>query len=194
VFNEYNSSLPVNFSSSKSYGSSSNVLQFFNIPWGEVTLYDSLSGESVDFPVYPEEPGDGRKATYTQMPDTLYQYEPFYLYQSSGPRSCQYSFTFHRDMWTGNHKDGMANKLIRFCESCLYPKYNGSAVNTSIVTLYIHGDALIRGILTSVNKSWSGPILQDGWYGVCKLEIEISEVSSDPLTFDTVRSMKSIIG
>ena len=193
-FNEYNSASPANFSSIGMSGSSSNVLQFFNIPWGEVTLYDSLSGESMDFPVYPEEPSDPRKANYTTMPDTLFQYEPFYVYQSSGPRNGQYVFTFHRDMWTGDHRDGMANKLIRFCQACLYPQYNGSAVNTPTVTLYVHGEILIQGIMTNVTPSWTGPILQDGWFAVCKLELEITEVSPEPLSYDSVRAKESIIG
>ena len=194
TFNEYNANSPASISSLGMTGSSSNVMEIFNIPWGEVTLYDSISGESIDFPVYPEEPGDGRKANYTTMPDTLYQYEPFYVYQSSGPRNSQYSFTFHRDMWTGDHNDGMANKLIRFCQSCLYPQYKGSAVNTATVTLYVHGEVLIKGIMTSVQTSWTGPILDDGWYAVCKLDIEISETCDTPLSFDSVREMKSIIG
>lgn len=194
AFNDYNSSSPANFTSLGMTGSSSSVIEFFQIPWGEITLFDSISGESIDFPVYPEEPGDIRKANYTQMPDTLYQYEPFQVYQSSGPRSNQYSFTFHRDMWTGDHNDGMANKLIRFCQACLYPQYKGSAVNTPTVTLYVHGEVLIKGIMTSVQTAWTYPILDDGWYAVCKLDIEITEVSEDPLSFDSVRAMKSIIG
>lgn len=193
-FNDYTSLSPASISSLGMTGSSANVMQNFNIPWGEITLYDSLSGESVDFPVYPEEPGDSRKASYTQMPETLYQYEPFYLYQSSGPRSVQYSFKFHRHMWSGTTSDGMANKLIRFCQSCLYPQYNGSAVNTPTVTLYVHGDVLIHGVMTSVNDSWSGPLLEDGWYAMCNLEIEITEISEFPLSYDSVRNIKSIIG
>lgn len=194
AFNNYSSTSPASISSLGMTGSSSNVMQTFNIPWGEVTLYDSLSGESVDFPVYPEEPSDSRKSTYTQMPETLYQYEPFQVYQSSGPRSVEYNFTFHREMWTGDIRDGLANKLIRFCEGCLYPEYNGSAVNTSIVTLYVHGEVMIRGILTEVSKAWKGPILSDGWFAVCTLSLGITEVAENPLNHTSVRNMTSIVG
>lgn len=170
-----------------------NPLDLFHIPWGEVTLYSSLGDESVDFPVYPEEMSDGYQASYTTMPEMIYQYEPWYLYNSSGPRSNTYTFDFHRDMWTGDHRDGLANNLIRFCEANCYPHYQGSAVYTSTVTLYISGYPIITGILTAVNVSWDGPLGLDGYYLHCKLELSITEVSKDALDYNTVRT-KSLIG
>lgn len=174
-------------------GTGSNPMNWFQIPWGDITLYTSLDDSYLEFPVYPEELSDGRKANYTTMPDMLYQYEPWQIYTGSGPRSTTYSFTFHRDMWTGDHRDGKANELIRGCMANLYPKYSGSAVNTSLVTLFIHGSPLIRGILTDVNVNWSGPLGLDGWYLVCKLDLQITEVSAEPLSFDVMKS-KSLIG
>ena len=50
------------------------ALQWFKIPWGEITLYSSLNNSSVDFPVYPETYDDERQANYDTMPDLLYQY------------------------------------------------------------------------------------------------------------------------
>ena len=169
------------------------VMNWFHIPWGEVTLHSSIDDSRIDFPVYPEEISDARKADYTTMPDTLYQYEPWQIYTSSGPRSNTYTFHFHRDMWTGDHRDGNANKLIRACMANLYPEYQGSAVNTSIVTLYIHGSALIRGILTDVSVDWSGPLGLDNFYLECKLSLSITEVSSEALNF-TVMKNKPLIG
>lgn len=192
IFNKYDASTAVKGDVNKQ-ASSGNVFQYFHIPWGQVVLYSSLEGESKDFPVYPEELIDGRAANYTQMPDILYQYEPWQVYQSSGPRTGSYTFSFHRDMWTGDHTDGLANELIRFCEANCYPEYKGSAVNVPIVSLYIAGKNFITGVLTSVNTHWYGPIGHDGWYLACDLEISITEVSPDKLDYATVKD-KSIIG
>lgn len=190
IFNEYSSLKP-----SKLIDLISNTTDpfpGFRIPWGEVSLYSSLANERVDFPVYPETVSDSRKANYTQMPDMLYQYEPWQIYTSSGPRSNTYVFEFHRDMWNGDHRDGMANKLIRFCEANCYPEYHGSAVYTSQVSLLIRGKVLITGVMTDVSTDWDGPIGLDGWYLHCKLSITITEVSDVPLDFTTIRN-KGII-
>lgn len=191
IFNEYagvkNSQI-----ANQASRTTSDPMQWFKLPWGQITLYSSLSNESIDIPVYPEELADSRVANYTQMPDMLYQYEPWQVYQSSGPRSVSYTFKIHRDMWTGDHTDGKAAQLVRFCEANCYPEYNGSAVNTSTVTLYIAGSPHITGVMTSVNPSWSGPIGHDGWYLYCDLEISITEVAASPLNYSSVKS-KGII-
>lgn len=192
IFNTYSSIKPSKIVDTVDT-STKDVFQYFNIPWGEVTLYSSLDGDSVDFPVYPEELSDSRKANYTTMPDLLYQYEPWQLYQGSGPRSNTYVFSFHRDMWTGDHRDGKANELIRFCEACCYPEYNGSAVNTSTVTLLIAGQPHIVGIITDVSTKWDGPIGLDGWYLHCELSITITEVATSALSYSSVKS-KPLIG
>lgn len=171
---------------------SRDPLQWFQIPWGKISLYSSIEGESKDFPVYPEELEDEYKANYTQMPDMLYQYEPWQVYQSSGPRTNTYTFKFHRDMWTGDHTDGKANELIRFCEANCYPEFRGSAVNVPTVTLYISGSPHITGILTSVSPRWSGPLGSDGWYLVCELVLSITEVSAIALDYHTIKNKKLI--
>lgn len=171
----------------------SDPFQWFNLPWGQVSLYSSLADVSVDFPVYPEEVDDSRKANYTTMPDLLYQYEPWQVYESSGPRECTYEFDMHRDMWTGDHRDGLANQLIRFCQANCYPYYNGSAVNTSTVTLYMGGSELITGVLTDASVHWDGPIGLDDWYLHFKLSLTIVEVSKTPLSYTTIMT-KGLIG
>ena len=166
---------------------SNDPMKWFHIPWGEITLHSSLDNTSVEFPVYPEEVSDGRKANYTTMPDMLMQYEPWQIYNSSGPRSNTYTFRFHRDMWTGDHRDNKAIELIRFCEALCYPKYAGSAVNTAIATLYVAGNELISGIVTDVTENWSGPIGLDGYYLMCELSISFTEISKSALSYDTVK-------
>ena len=194
IFNDYSSIAPnPHLSTNDGNRRTNSIYNMFNLPWGKITIYSSLSQESMDFPVYPVEVADSLKANYTTMPNMIYQYEPWYVYESSGPRTNSYKFTFHRDMWSGNHMDGKANELIRFCEANCYPHYNGSAVNTSIVTLYVNGSNLITGIMTSATTDWSGPLGHDGWYLVCELTLDITEVSPIPLSYEAVRS-KTIIG
>ena len=184
-FNSYysNSSTQVVNVTSTGY---SNLFQYFKIPWGSMTIYSSLAQDFKDFPVYPEEIADSAKANYQTMPEMIYQYEPWMIYSSSGPRTVSYNFLFHRDMWTGDHRDGKANELIRFCEANCYPEYNGSAVNTSLVTLYMNGQVLIHGVLTDVSVNWEGPLGLDNFYLVCKLGLSITEVAQQPLDYWTV--------
>ena len=196
IFNGYNavvSVASVGLTTNTAARGSDTTFQWFKLPWGMVTLHSSLDDSTIDFPVYPEELSDARKANFTQMPEQLYQYEPWQLYQSSGPREHTYNFHFHRDIWTGDHRDGKANELIRACEANCYPEFNGSAVNVSTVTLYIAGQPLISGVMTNVTVDWSGPLGLDDWYLECKLGITITEVSKDPLNFQTVKN-KGLIG
>ena len=191
IFNQY--STIQNSQIAHAADSSRQGVSWFNLPWGEVTFYSTLAGDSIDIPVYPEEIEDGISANYTTMPDLLYQYEPWQLYQSSGPRSNSYTFHMHRDMWTGDHRDGKANELVRFCQAACYPDYSGSAVYSDTVTLYIHGSALISGILTGVDVKWSGPIGLDGFYLELEMTLNIIEVSSYALNNTSVRN-KPLIG
>lgn len=195
VFSEYStakySQIETGSSSSRT---STDMYNAFAFPWGKIQLYSSLADETVDFPVYPEEIAQSRVANYETMPDTIYQYEPWYVYTSSGPRSQEYTFHFHRDMWSGNHLDGKANDLIRFCEANLFPRYNGSAVLTSTVKMIINGTIHCQGILTNMETKWSGPIGQDGWYLDCELTLTIVEVAPSALNFDKMRKYNIVGG
>lgn len=190
LFNDFSTIKP----STARYGSSSNrtvngLFQAFRIPWGDIKFYSQLSDESVDIPAYPENLKQARTATYTTMPDMLYQYEPWYMYSSSGPREITFDFHLHRQMWTGDETDGKANEMIRFIEASTFPRYQGSNVNSDICTLYIKGAAYIRGIVTNVEVEWTGPIGSDGFYLEFNLSISFSEVSSKALNYDVVKSM-----
>lgn len=193
VFSKYSSSIGSSADSAYKSGYSSDLFQWFNIPWGDVTLHSSIDRTSISIPAYPEELSDSYKANYSQMPDMLFQYEPWQVYESSGPRVIPFTFKLHRHMWTGDHNDGKANELIRFCQSMCYADYQGSAVNTAIATMYIKGKSLISGILTDVNIEWSGPLADDGWYLYFELSFNITEVSQIPLNYATVKN-KGLIG
>ena len=189
IFNEYSTIRPTTIVDG-TQSTSADPFQMFHIPWGEVTLYCDIDNSKIEFPVYPAEYDNSISANYTQMPDLLYQYEPWYVYQNSGPRTLPLSFNFHRDMWSGDHRDGKAEELIRYCEACCYPEYRGSAVNVPIVTFYIAGRPLITGILTKCSHSWKGPIGLDGLWLECTLSIEITEISPYAKNFHSVKNTK----
>lgn len=192
IFNEYSSRKGSQILDTVS---GSSTVQWFKLPWGKITLYSSLNGKSVDFPVYPKGIDDSTQANYETMPETLYQYEPWQIYKSSGPRTNTYDFDIHRDMWSGDHRDGKCNELIRFCQSNCYPKFQGASVQTSTVTLYIAGKKHITGIMTNVKASWDdeSPIGLDGFYLHLTLSITITEVSEEVLNYETVQQ-KGLIG
>lgn len=171
-----------------------DLFSWFKLPVNEVMLYSSIDGETFSIPAYPETVSDKRNANYTTMPDLIYQYEPWQMYESSGPRMNSYSFHLHRDMWTGDHGDGNANKLIRFCQAQCYPQYNGASVNIPTVTLYIAGKPEITGVMNDVGVEWSGPLgMRDNWYLEFNLTLTITEVSSQPLNYDVVKQL-SLVG
>ena len=190
IFNTYDSPVGLTSTTEQAYTGS---LSWFNIPWGQITLASSISNDSIDIPVYPEEYSDGYQANYETMPDMLYQYEPWYLYKSSGPRDVSLTFKMHRDMWTGDHRDGKCNELIRYCQAQCFPNYQGAAVNTSLVTLYIAGKPYIRGILKEEKHTYSGPLGLDNFPLYVEMTLTFTEISAEPLNYNSVRR-KGLIG
>ena len=61
IFNEYSSRRS---SQIMDITTVSNPIQWFKLPWGEISLFSSLSGKSIDFPVYPKGFDDSVHATY----------------------------------------------------------------------------------------------------------------------------------
>lgn len=184
IFNTYDSPVGMTSAKESSYFGS---LSYFNIPWGQITLFSSIANESVELPVYPEEYSDGYQSNYDTMPDMLYQYEPWYVYKGSGPREVPLTFKMHRDMWTGDHRDGKCNELIRFCQAQCFPDYQGAAVNTALVTLYIAGKPYIRGILKEEKHTYSGPLGLDNFPLYVEMILTFTEISAIPLNYNTVR-------
>ena len=168
---------------------SSSALLSYNLPWGKIQMYSTVLDSIIDFPVYPEQIEQSRVANYDAMPDIIYQYEPWIVYKNSGPREQSLSFHLHRDLWTGNHLDGNANKLIKFCEANTFPTYSGSIVNAPKVRLYFDGSLFISGVITNTLVNWQGPIGLDNWYLEFTLSLTIQEVSDVPLDATTVYSM-----
>lgn len=199
IVNRHRDKLTLKDTPSKDMLTSNNVqrispFQGFKLPWGMITLYSSISNTSMEIPAYPEEGISwGTNGNYTEMPDMLYQYEPWKVYQSSGPNQITFNFHLHRDFWTGDHTDGNAERLIRFCEANCYPEYNGSSVIAPTVSMYINGSNIITGVMTETHTDWKGPIGTDGFYLEFNLSFTIVEVSPVVLNYSTVMK-KGLIG
>lgn len=168
----------------------SSMQYSFNLPWGKIQMYSTLLKELIDFPAYPEEVETSRAATYVQMPSIIYQYEPWIAYQESGPRDQPLTFHLHRDMWSGNHLDGKANQLVRFCEANTFPDYSGSAVIPPYVRFYVDGTLFISGVIKNTTVNWSGPIGLDNWYLEFTLSMVIQEISETELNVHSVYAKK----
>lgn len=189
VFNTVNAS-PAFVPSGSSQIETSAPQYSFDLPWGKIQMYSTVLGELMDFPAYPDQIEQTRNANYASMPDTIYQYEPWITYQDSGPREQPLSFHLHRDMWTGNHLDGRANQLIRFCEANTFPDYNGSAIITPFIRLYVDGSLFISGVIKNTSTTWSGPLGLDNWYLEFTLSLSIQEISESELNTHSVYAKK----
>lgn len=187
IFNEINASPSVGVGSETTPAAelTTNPISW-QLPWGKIQMYSSLLDKLIDIPVYPEDFDETRTASYTQMPEIIYQYEPWVTYQSSGPREQSLAFHLHRDLWTGDHRDGKAIELIRFCQANTFPRYNGSAVLAPTVKIYIAGKTFVSGVLTNTDVHWSGPIGLDDWPLEFTLTLSIQEVSEIVLNIDSV--------
>ena len=115
-----------------------------------------------NFPCYPEQVSDSNQASYTPH-SLLGSPEPIQVYQHSGPRTVQVSFNMHSDMvykLSGISGDiDYIYKLTSAIEACCYPKYGESKISAIKVLLRIGENISIQGIISSVNTTYSGPIL-----------------------------------
>lgn len=179
-------------------GSVSETPSLFSyIPRDVVLLKTVGTDEVVSIPSYPSDPfTDVTTVNYDTMPNMIYQYEPWYVYNSTGERKIPFSFNLHRDMWSGDHRDGQADKLIQFCQSHCYANYSGSAVTIPQVALYIAGRRYIQGIMNEQSVNWdsNGPIGIDGWYLHFTLNFTITEISTVKLSHDVVKNKSGIGG
>ena len=140
------------------------------------------TGKSYVIPVDPDSIADQMSASFaTNFP--LSRSAPIYSYQNSGPRSVQVSFTLHRDLcneFNPNSTD-MVEELINNLEALVLPDYNSAnkVVNPPVVTLKIRDEITIKGVVTSVGKSFNLPLLNYGGefkYAVVNLNFSVSEV------------------
>lgn len=155
-------------------------------PTGDVMF--GIEGQSpMEIPCWPDSVKDSTSATWSQEMTTYQHYEPKNTYKGSGPRTVSCTFKLHRAMWNGNQDSGNAERLVAYMESACYPDYDTQAAEPPRALLTIGKSIRIRGIMTSFDKTYQGPIGPDNAYDEILINISITEVSDNVLSTSAVR-------
>lgn len=141
------------------------------------------TGKSYVIPVDPDSLQDQMSASFASS-TPLSRSAPIYSYQNSGPRSVQVSFTLHRDLckeFNPNSKTDAVDEIINNLEGMVLPDYNSAnkIVNPPVISLIIRDEIRIKGIVTSVSKTFGLPLLNYGGsykYAVVDLNFSVQEV------------------
>jgi hypothetical protein len=147
-------------------------------------------------PTEPDSITDTFPSTYTQT-TALGRSAPVFTYSSSGPRSIQLTFNFHRDMMDdiniGNLTPTLAegedyiDSLIKALQAIALPKYTAqnNVVEPPIVAVRFGDEIFIRGIVDSgVNVTYEKPILNNNRYARVTVAFTVYEI--DPYDAPTV--------
>ena len=163
-----------------------DVTGWFWSPRNEV-MFQIEGDVAMEIPAWPDSVKDSTSATWSQEMTTFQHYEPTQTYKGSGPRTVSCTFKLHRAMWDGNQDSGECEKLIAYIESACYPDYSTQASNAPLCMLSIGKSISITGVLTSVDKTYQGPIGPDCKYDEVLITISIVEVSKSVLSTQAVR-------
>lgn len=167
-------------------GTAVTSTEWFWKPTGDV-MFSVEGQEPIEIPCWPESVKDSTSATWSQEMTTYQHYEPKQTYKGSGPRTVSCTFKIHRAMWDGNQDSGNSERLVAYMESACYPDYNTQAAEPPRSLLVVGHSVRIRGILTSFDKNYGGPIGPDGCYDEVTINISITEESENVLSTEAVR-------
>jgi len=154
-------------------------------------------------PVYPETLPESNTASFSAT-TALGRSNPVFSYSSSGPRTVTFSIVLHRNMMNDinivpnnfNLDPGtdIVEEFINSIESAVIPKYDNSvkALNPPMVSIRIGNELYIKGIVSSVSKEFSGPILDNDKYAVCRVNFSVQGV--DPIDAEMVKAVGSYRG
>ena len=155
-------------------------------------------------PTYPETIADSMGVNFaTTTP--LSRSAPIYSYQSSGPRSVQFSIQLHRELmtqinWTKSNADvtvaegggdDYVDTLIKQLQAAALPKYSSSAkmVDPPIVAVRFGSDIFCKGVVQGgVSVNYTTPIITDkagnDKYSIVTVAFTVHEI--DPYDATTV--------
>lgn len=152
----------------------------------------------IAIPTYPESIDDSMTVSFN--PATLLSRSaPIYSYSSSGPRSVNINLHLHRDMMnnvnvtssTLNLKDlqeeDYIDILIKQLQAAALPRYAAAEkmVNPPIIAVRFGNDIFCKGVVaSSINTTYSGPILRTDKYAEVSINFLMSEI--DPYDADAV--------
>lgn len=147
--------------------------------------------KGITIPVDPTQVSDSMQASWANS-TPLSRSAPIYSYQSSGPRTMQFSFDLHRDLvkqfnpdWAKTGKD-VVDQLINNLEACVLPTYQetGKIVNPPIISVKLRNEIYIKGVVQSVGKNFQLPIINYGdeqtpnfKYALVNINFNVSEVT-----------------
>lgn len=155
-------------------------------PTGDV-MFAVEGQDPIEIPCWPESIRDSTSATWSQEMTTYQHYEPKNTYKGSGPRVVSCTFKIHRAMWTGNQDSGDSEKLVAYLQSACYPDYDTQAAEPPRSLLTVGTSVRIKGILTSMETTYQGPIGPDNRYDEVIISISITEESDNVLSTAAVR-------
>lgn len=168
-------------------GKTSDNYDWFWKPNGDVMF--AVEGENpIEIPCWPESIKDSTGASWSQEMTTYQHYEPKNTFKQSGPRVVSCTFKIHRAMWTGSQDSGHCEELVAYMESACYPDYRTQASEPPRCLLTVGGSVRIKGIMTSFDKTYQGPIGFDTKYDEVIINISITEESDNVLSTEAVRA------
>lgn len=151
-------------------------------------IYFHHLGKSITIPVDPDSIADSMNASWASS-TPLSRSAPIYSYQSSGPRSVQFSFKLHRDLvkqFNPDWGEDPVDELITNLEACVLPTYQeaGKIVNPPIISVKLRDEIYIKGVVSTVSKSFQLPIIyyasatHPGYkYAQVDLNLSVNEVT-----------------
>ena len=144
-------------------------------------------------PGYPDKVSDQMNSSF-QENSALGRSAPVYTFSNSGPRTINFTLSFHRDMFEEMPtnvvpRDGedKAESFIHAIQAIAVPKYNltNKAIEPPIVAIRLGREVFIKGIVSGgVNVTYGKPILSNEKYAVIDISFTVSEV--DPYDASTV--------
>ena len=167
-------------------------------------IYLHHIGALVILPVWPETISDSMTVTFNQS-SPLSRSAPIYSYASSGPRSIQFSFEFHRDMF--NHMNYNNSNLsvlpgedyvdtaVNYLQAAALPKYGAESkmVDPPMVSVRIGNELFIKGVVNgAVGTDHKLPLLNNNKYAIVTVNFKVDEV--DPYDAETVSQIGGFRG
>lgn len=158
-------------------------------------------------PTFPESIVDSLPSTF-ETTNALSRSAPVFTYSNSGPRTIDFQFQLHRDMFEEANNYGLSNAklevgqdyfdyLISNLQSAALPRYtvgSKSVIPPMVAVRIGESDSIfIKGVINgNVSISYEGPMSRDGKYMMVTLGFAVSEI--DPYDADTVAKVGSFRG
>lgn len=158
----------------------------------------------VVLPIWPETISDSMQVNFNRS-SPLSRSAPIFSYASSGPRTIQFNFEFHRDMFNQMNydnsnlnievEDDYVDSAIKVLQAAALPAYARSSkmVDPPMVTVRIGNELYIKGIVNgTVGVDYKLPLLSTNKYATVGVNFTVSEV--DPYDAETVAQIGGFRG